>query len=93
MLFVPPRWRKTSSRIKVSEADNESESNLGIKRAQTGETGAVRKSLRRRSGTVPAPAAEVFKARIVEREDKGGRDSTSNCVCSVCAGWSSENPT
>ena len=81
--------RTTSSRIKPSEADNASKGNLGmVEMCTEGEYGAARKPLGRieLSGTIPAPAAEAFEARTVERVSKGGRDATINCVCSVCAG-------
>ena len=38
------------------------------------------------SGTIPAPAAEVVDASVVERVGKSGGGRTINCVCSVCAG-------
>ena len=77
-------WRMTSSRIKRSEADNASEGNLGIvEMSAEGGDGAARTPLGL-SGTIPAPAADVFETRTVKRVGKGGKDATLNCVCSVC---------
>ena len=38
------------------------------------------------SGTIPAPAAEVVGATVVERVDKSVGGGAIKCVCSVCAG-------
>ena len=79
----------TSSRIKRSEGDNASECNLGIDEGCVEVlAGATSVPLGRieLSGTIPAPAAEVVDASVVERVGKGGGGRTINCVCSVCAG-------
>ena len=79
----------TSSRIKRSEEDNASEVNFGIDEGCAGVSdGATSVPLGRieLSGTIPAPAAEVLDASVVERVVKSGGARTINCVCSVCAG-------
>ena len=79
----------TSSRIKRSEGDNASEVNFGIDEGCAEVLdGAMSVPLGRieLSGTIPAPAAEVVDASVVERVDKSGGGKTINCVCSVCAG-------
>ena len=78
----------TSSRIKRSEGDNASEGNGGTGRLGVGVLDGAASVLLGRielSRTIPAPAAEVVDASVVERVDKGGGGRTTNCVCSVCA--------
>ena len=79
----------TSSRIKRSEGDNASEVNFGIDEGCAEVLdGAASVPLERieLSGTIPAPAAEVVDATVVERVGKSGGGRTMNYVCSVCAG-------
>jgi hypothetical protein len=79
----------TSSRIKRSEGDNASEVNFGMGEGCVGVLdGATSVPLGRieLSGTIPAPAAEVVDASVVERVVKSGGGRGINCVCSVCAG-------
>ena len=79
----------TSSRMKRSEGDNASEVNFGIGGVCAEVVdGAASVPLRRieLSGTIPAPAAEVVDATVVERVDKSDGGRTMNCVCSVCTG-------
>ena len=77
----------TSSRIKRSEGDNASECDLGTDEGCAEVLdGATSVSLGRieLSGTIPAPAAEVVDASVVERVDKGGgppRTLRNNRVC------------
>ena len=64
----------TSSRMKWSEGENASEVNLGTDGlCAGGGDGAASVSLGRieLSGTIPAPAAEVIGATVVERVGKG----------------------
>ena len=79
----------TSSRMKRSEGENESEVNFGIDGVCAEVVdGAASVPLGRieLSGTIPAAAAEVVDATVVARVDKSGGGRTMNCVCSVCAG-------
>ena len=79
----------TSSRIKRSEGDNASEGNFGIdERRVEVVDGATSVPLGRieLSGTIPAPAAEVVDASVVERVIKGGMCGAINCVCSASSG-------
>jgi hypothetical protein len=79
----------TSSRIKRSEGDNASECNLGMDEGCAEVLDGATSVLLGRielSGTIPAPAAEVVDASVVERVDGSGGGRVANCVCSVCAG-------
>ena len=79
----------TSTRMKRSEGDNASEVNFGIDgvcvevvdRAVSVPLGRIELSR-----TIPAPAAEVVDATVVERVDKSVGGGAMKCVCSVCAG-------